>query len=267
MRPHAVCLLVALLETTPSQPAAAQRGSEPNLVLTLFGGVVTGGSLWAIGRQPVCLVPAGSPSCSSYDTLRLARDVSSSINIGAAVSYFPVPTFGLHGEMAYLGLPLQDACAVVYASGTQKTTQVCQNIHGTSNTTGAVSFLASALFRVTPRAPLSPYLRAGFGVVAFDQSTIDVSGPDALGEVYQVIGDDNPRRLAASFVFGGGVTLALGSGYQFRLEGRDVVAGFERVTGAADNLGVPPTGTRYYHHLALSMGLDVVLEQKRGRRY
>jgi len=263
MRPLPARLLLALMVGGLPAPVAAQQGSQPNLVLTLFGGVVTGGNLWEVGRQQVCFLP----SCSPYDTVRLARDVTSSINIGAAVSYFPVPAFGLQGEVAYLGLPLDDACAVVNAGATQQTTEVCQNIQGASNTTGAVSFLGSALFRVSPRASLSPYLRAGFGVVAFDQSTIDVSGPDASGQLYQVIRDDNPRRLAASLVFGGGATVALGSGYQFRLEVRDVIAGFERVTGAADNLGVPPTGTRYYHHFALSMGLDVVLEHKRGRRY
>jgi hypothetical protein len=128
-------------------------------------------------------------------------------------------------------------------------------------------FLASALFRVSPRSSFSPYLRAGCGVVTVHQSTIDVAGPDASGDSYQVIRDDTPRRLALSLVFGGGATFALGPGYQFRLEVRDVVAGFERITGVADNLGIPPIGSRYYHHLALSMGLDVVLERTRGRRY
>jgi hypothetical protein len=252
-----------LLSVGPTvRPSDAQVGPEPNLVLTLFGGAVTGGNIWTIERQPVCLMP----SCSPYDTLRLARDLSSSITIGVAMSYFLTPKFGIQGEVAYLGLPLRDACAVVGA-GTQRTAEVCGNIQGASHTTGSVSFLASALFRVIPRASLSPYLRAGWGVVTIDQSTIDVAGPDASGQVYQVIRDDSPRRLALSLVFGGGVTFALGPGYQFRLEVRDVVAGFERMTGAADNLGFPPIGSRSYHHLALSMGLDVVLERKRGRRY
>lgn len=267
MRALPTRLMLALMVGGLPAPVAAQSGPEANLVLTMAAGVVTGGALWTVGRQPFCPTFAGGSCASPYDTLRLSRATGSSIIVGASVTYFPSPALGFQGEVAYLGLPLQDACAVVNASGTQTTTEVCQNIHGTSNTTGAVSFLASAIFRVTPRASLSPYLRAGFGVLAFDQSTIDVFGADAFGQVYQVIRDPSPRRLAASLVLGGGVTRALGSGYQFRLEARDVVAGFERVTGAADNLGVPPIGTRYYHHFALSMGLDVVLEAKRGRRY
>jgi len=61
--------------------------------------------------------------------------------------------------------------------------------------------------------------------------------------------------------------MALGRAYQFRFEARDAVARFEQVTGAADALLLPPTGTRFFHHFVFTMGLDVVLEQKRGRRY
>src|SRR5688572_8706093 len=97
-----------LLSVSPTvRPSVAQVGPEPNLVLTLFGGAVTGGNIWTIERQPVCLMP----SCAPYDTLRLARDLTSSITIGVAMSYFPTPKFGLQGEVAYLGLPLRDGCA------------------------------------------------------------------------------------------------------------------------------------------------------------
>jgi hypothetical protein len=39
------------------------------------------------------------------------------------------------------------------------------------------------------------------------------------------------------------------------------------VTGPANDLAIAPTASKYYHHFALVMGLDIVLERKRGRRY
>jgi hypothetical protein len=39
------------------------------------------------------------------------------------------------------------------------------------------------------------------------------------------------------------------------------------VTGPSDDFLRPPTETRIYHHIALTLGLGVILEKSRGRRY
>jgi len=269
VRCRPVCLALALLTNTPppAARAAGQPGPEPNLALTLLAGAVDGANLWTIGRQPFCSVFSGGTCAGQPDTLRLARTMSSSIVIGASMAYFPGPRFGIHAEVAYLGLPLRDACAVVNASPTQTSSEVCANIQGASQTTGAVSFSASALLRMASRRSLSPFVRGGFGLIVYNHSTIEMFGADGTGGAYQVLRDDTPRRIATSFVIGAGTTLALGPGYQFRLEARDVIARFERATGPADAPLQPPTGTRFSHHVGLTMGLDVVLERKRGRRY
>ena len=65
-----------------------------------------------------------------------------------------------------------------------------------------------------------------------------------------------------------GVTAPIGPGYQLRIEARDVYASFRVVTGPATRQGLGATaGTKPFHHVALTIGLDIVLEQKRGRRY
>ncbi|HEU5261207.1 MAG TPA: hypothetical protein VFU41_07260 [Gemmatimonadales bacterium] len=269
MRRFLLCVGLALLATIAPPPAraAAQQGAEANLVLTLLGGVVGGADLWTIDRQAYCAVFSNGGCAAPYDTLGLARAMTSSLAIGAGMTYFPGPRFGFQAEIAYVGLPLNDDCRVLNASPTPPTPEVCADIRRASQTTGAVSFTASTLLRASPRGTLSPFVRGGLGLIVYNHSTIEVWGEDGTGAAYQVIRDDDPRRLAASLVLGVGATVALGSGYQLRLEGRDVIAGFERVTGSADNLGNPPVGTRYNHHFALSIGLDVVLERKRGRRY
>ena len=104
-----LALAAATLPPWGGGRAAAQTGPQTNLVLTVAAGVVNGGSLWTIPRQPFC--PAFNGSCTAgYDTLRLARDMGSSIALRFAFSYFPGPVLGFQGEVAYLGLPLQDGC-------------------------------------------------------------------------------------------------------------------------------------------------------------
>jgi hypothetical protein len=266
---RAVCSLLALpagLFWGPGR-AAAQTGPQPRLVLSLAAGAVDGSTLWQIPDQPFCPVYTGGTCAAPADSLRLAREHGSSITLGAAVSYFPSPHFGIQGELAYLGWPLRDACATLNASPSQQSRQLCANTQGASHSTGAILLLAGAALRAAPRRQLSPYLRGGVGLVAFDHSTIELSSADSAGNAYQILADDSPRRLALSFVAGGGLTVALGRAYQFRVEARDVVTGFERVTGASDASLVPPARTRFFHRFALTLGLDVVLEQKRGRRY
>jgi hypothetical protein len=267
MRCRPVCLALAMLASTAAARAASQQGPEPSLALTLLAGAVDGANLWTIDRQPFCPVFSGGTCASPPDTLRLARTMSSSIVIGASMAYFAGPRFGIHAEVAYVGLPLRDACAVLNASPTQPSSELCADIQGASQATGAVAFSASVLLRMTSRRSLSPFVRGGFGLIVYNHSTIEMFGADRTGAVYQVLRDDTPRRIAQSFMIGAGTTLALGPGYQFRLEARDVIARFERVTGPADALVQPPTGTRFSHHVGLTMGLDIVLERKRGRRY
>src|SRR5437870_584939 len=69
-----LALAAATLPPWGGGRAAAQTGPQTNLVLTVAAGVVNGGSLWTIPRQPFC--PAFNGSCTAgYDTLRLARDI------------------------------------------------------------------------------------------------------------------------------------------------------------------------------------------------
>ncbi len=261
--PLALSLLVAGL---PAR-AAAQSGPEANLVLTAAAGVVTGGGLWTVGRQPFCSKVGTPCMASEYDTLRLTRATSSSLTVGASVTYFPSPVLGFHGEITYLGFPLSDGCTVLNAGATRPTQQICNSIQGHSSTSGAIAFFAGVIARATPRRAISPYVRGGVGLVTIDQSTIDVSGADSTGQLYGVLIDEKPKHLALGAVLGAGFTFSLGPGYQFRIEGLDVVSSLARVARAADATLRPPVQDRVFHHFALTMGLDVVLEHKRGRRY
>jgi len=115
-----------------------------------------------------------------------------------------------------------------------------------------------------------PYARAGAGIVNFSTSTVRVACTLLQGTtpVQRVIIDDNDaRRTTPTVVAAAGLTAAVGTGYQLRLEVRDFVASETVATGPADDTGVAPTDVRIRHHVALTLGFDVVLERKPPRRY
>jgi hypothetical protein len=114
-------------------------------------------------------------------------------------------------------------------------------------------------------------VRGNLGVVYQPHSSIEMSGAFVSGNgtlfQRQVIADPSPHNTSLMVGAAVGFSSPLGTGYQFRFEVRDVVTSMNRLLGPVNGLGVGPTATRTYHHFALTLGLDVVLERKRGRRY
>ena len=269
MRPAPFVMLALLL----AAPAAAQTSPQPTIVLTISGGVVTGHGLWAIERQPLCILGGGGACTGTYDTLRIARSISPSLILGASGTYFPWPHLGFHAEISYLGLPIDDTCTPVRLfpdPPNQRAQQMCDNLTAAKGTGGAISMFVGATLRAASTKAISPYARFNIGMVNLSSSTTEVVGAyvDAGGvQERQIIEDIN--GAGSSFMLGAaaGVTTSLGTGYQFRLEVRDVVNSMTRVTGPANDLAIAPTESKYFHHFGLVMGLDIVLERRRGRRY
>jgi len=251
-----------------SAPVAAQTGVQPSLVLTIFGGTITGHTLWTVAKQPLTVL-----NTTQYDTLELSRSVGSSLVLGAAATYFLSPHVGLHLELSYLGLPVESGCAGAYYNpdAENKNQQVCDDIRAQPADGGAITIFGGVTLRAAPRRAFSPYVRGSAGIVNQTRSTIDMAGAfaDGSGTVFerQVIADPTPRRTSVMLGAAAGFTSLLGPGYQFRLEVRDVSVALDRLVGPANGLGIGPVAARRYHHIALTLGLDVVLERKRGRRY
>ncbi len=270
-----------LLASLLAGPAAAQTPSEPNLILTIFGGVSTGNDLWSIGRQAICVLNTSDDNCSpAIDTLRLTRATTSSLVAGAAATYFPGPTVGYTLEVFYLGLPLDDGCTGVFYNpdpGADVTygprnEQLCTNISAASPSTSAIAFFGGVAFRLGATRSVSPYVRGSLGIVTYPTGTVELNGVFIQGGQFRaraVIIDERPKQIAFSGQVAAGMTLRLGPGYQFRFELRDVLVPLQRVTGPAEiaNQLHAPSVTKVFHHAALIMGLDIVLEKKRGRRY
>ncbi|HET6836578.1 MAG TPA: hypothetical protein VFH24_00980, partial [Gemmatimonadales bacterium] len=67
---------------------------------------------------------------------------------------------------------------------------------------------------------------------------------------------------------GAGITAVIARGYQLRWEVRDNIVGVQQVTEASPVARVvPPHELTFKHLFSMTIGFDVVLERRRGRRY
>jgi hypothetical protein len=274
MKPGVVSRLpfVVALATLPAAaaPAAGQTRPEPQLLLTIVGGVSSGSNLWEINRQPF----ARRLDAATVDTLRLTRSLQSALVLGASATIFPKPNLGLSGEILYLGYDLNDVCTAVFIDpalvNAGENEQICADISRTGSSAVALGFSGGLLYRFASRSFASPYVRLQGGITVRSSSTVEMQGRFLLGnssQVRLVIDDPRGGSLSPTALGGLGIMIPFARGYQARLEVRDQLLLVRRATGPADNLLVPPTGTKLVHSAGLLIQLDVVLEQRRGRRY
>lgn len=269
--PSVLALLVVAV------PLASQTGSQPTLVLSIIGGVSTSSGLWDVEQQRVCVL-LGQTCSGAYDTLRVTRDMTPGFVAGVMGTLFRGPHVGLSLEILYVGLPLDDTCTRLSTTADpgadptygNRNQQLCDNITRASLSTSVISALGGIVLRAAPRAAFSPYVRGGVGVTSYSTSTTELSGEFVQSgnvESRAIVVDPHPKSVGVSAQVAAGFTEKLGPGYQFRFEVQDALVPLQRLTGPANDLGQAPTSTKVFHRLALRLGLDVVLEQKRGRRY
>jgi len=272
--------LAALCAATPVS-AAAQTADRPNLVLTIFGGFRAGHQLWSLHNQPFVVIDYANGVLDSistqHDTLDISRQVTPSFVLGLTASYFRGPHLGFQAEMVFLGMSLDSRCAIRrydQSDTADINPELCGSINGASVPMSAVQFSAGMILRATPNKSATPYLGLSGGFVTRARGTVATDGAfvDNAGGVnsFAVIADDKATRSDLSAQVAAGIMVPLGPGYQIRLEGRDIYTRLDYISGLADDSQVPlhpPHAARYNHHLVFAVGLDIVLERKRGRRY
>jgi hypothetical protein len=262
---HRELMAVALMLGTVSLPAWGQgTKDQARLVFTVSGGMVVGRHLWSVDNQPAQFT-------ATADTFAIGRRIRSTITVGFGGTYFPHEHLGVSVEGFLIGLGFEDSCRLVFSSGSADAATACQSIQGATKSATAVTLSGGPVFRVNSRSLISPYARANLGLVISNQSSLRTIGrfrtPDGTAERV-VFADDHDSRIAPSLALGAGFTAAVGKGYQLRWEVRDNIVGVQRVTGSTPQSDlVPPHELTYKHLFSLTIGFDVVLERRRGRRY
>lgn len=265
-------LLAMLAMPLLAAPLAAQAtADQARLVFTPFLGYNGGGELWDVDKQPAIFANG-----VNTDTFAVGRKIRDGFGVGLAVTYYPNDILGYGAEGYLIGLGYEDRCTHLYdADGAippefqDVSAAVCDNIQGREKASSTVYFGGSVTARFNSRKRVSPYLRGGVGMLISSQSSLRMVGDIPEDDLfYLVYDDDKDTRLSPTFVAAAGATVAIASGYQLRVEARENIAGFKVVTGptARDGL-IPPSETKYKGIWTFSIGFDIVLERKRGRRY
>jgi hypothetical protein len=253
--------------------AHSQTRSEPRLVLSLFGGLSGGRNLWEVPRQSLLVL--GSGLAPKFDTLRLSRRMNTGFVLGIAGTVFRSPRLGLSAEMIFLGLSTDDNCTMTYnsgADGLQRNLQLCSDIAARTTTPTTLALSLGGTWRPLPSSPISPFARLEGGIGAQSGSINAMTGSFIEGGARQlraVINDEAGVRIVPTAALAAGISATINPGYLLRLELRDNVSLTQRVAGPADefNGAIAPTEPFAMHTVTFTAGLDIVLEQKRGRRY
>jgi hypothetical protein len=267
MRLQALVFLAVLLGSAAlPRPAYSQgTGDQARLIFTVSGGVVVGRHLWSVGPQAVHFF------ATPADSFLLGRQIRSNLAIGFGGAYFPGERLGVAVEGFLVGLGFEDSCQQVFSSGSFAAGETCQSIQGATKSASAVTLSAGPVFRVNSRKLISPYARMNLGLIFSNQSSLRMIGEYPAGQLRQTVivyDDDHETRISPSLALGAGFTAAVGKGYLLRWEVRDNIAGVQRVTGTTPTAGVvPPHEMEYKHLFSMTIGFDVVLERRKGRRY
>jgi hypothetical protein len=249
--------------------SGAQTADQARLIFSVAAGQTSGGGqLWHVGRQPFVVDP------TETDTLAIDRSFRNSLDVILSGTYFPNDHLGYNIEAQLIGLGSQDRCRIVANQGSLQTAELCSTINNAERSATSATLSGGVVYRIWSRQPFHPYVRANLGVLISQQSFIKTSGrirapsdstQDAFLTLYE---DGSPANLQPYLSFGGGVVAVIGRGYQLRFEARDNWVRVPTVIGASQRQGLkPPTSTTGKHVLSFTLGFDVVLERKRGRRY
>ncbi|HEX5004504.1 MAG TPA: hypothetical protein VFV65_04270 [Gemmatimonadales bacterium] len=266
-------LLSVLLCAAIAAPAAAQKTEdEARLVFTMGIGYTAGADLWNVEDQPILRPGAG------FDLVDLDRNINGSIGILFSGMYFPKPSLGFVGEVFFMGIGLEDACGVVSTSPDPRTEEICASIDGATKSSSAVLLSVGPVLRAGADQPISPYIRGQVGLLFSNLSPITTAGTifvvtdpsTGQGQEFQAViyNDPSSTRVTPGFVFGAGITTALGKGWQLRLEARDNLVEIATVAGPTPpGVDTPEIVNKWKNLFSIVVAADIVLEKKRGRRY
>ncbi len=266
MRMKEAAVAAALLAVLWSPLAAQRTRDRPMLIFTVSGAYLDGVGLWTVPSQPVADLSDGNNAL--VDNFFLQRGIKRTIGAGFSGTYYPRRHVGITAEAFLLGLGYDDTCRLQQPAQSALNVERCNSIDSKERSAAAVATSIGAIYRVAGDEFISPFARVSVGFLVNNQSPLLLVGE--AGQAELVIYDDNNKgtRIRPAFGLGVGATIAAGKGYQLRWEIRDNIVGVQRVTGVSPGRGlVPPHETAYKHLLGLNVGLDVILERQRGRRY
>jgi hypothetical protein len=202
------------------------------------------------------------------DTFVLSRNIKRTFGAGFSGMYYPGEAIGLTADAFLLGLGFDDACRVNPPVEATINQQLCNDIDQNEKSAAAATLSVGAVARAFSREMISPFVRANIGLLFANQSSVLTQGVRNDGVLVTIYEDSKRTRVSPSLTLGVGATTPIGRAYHLRWEVRDNIVGIEAVTGPTSAPRFEPPHERKYKHLfSILIGIDVILERNRGRRY
>jgi opacity protein-like surface antigen len=266
MRIRVLAFLLGVALALPVVPVSAQRtGDRARLVFTISAAYIGGTGLWTIPAQTV------DADIGTDDSFFLSRSINGTFGAGLSGTYYSGEHIGLNADAFLIGLGYDDSCRLNTPPQSAFNQDVCEDINRQDRSAAAVVLSAGAVFRVASRELISPFARVGVGLLISNQSSVltEGQGLTSQGRSLLIVYDDaKDTRVAPALQLGVGATVPIGKGLQLRWEVRDNIVGIERVTSSIPAPRFEPPHERVYKNLfSILIGVDVILERQRGRRY
>ena len=282
MRDLRALAVLCALGLAGAPPVRAQTPDQPNLMFTISGGLTVGsGALWTVPRQLAFASNNGVQNL--WDSVGLSRKLGVGFLATLTATYFRSPHLGYTLEAGFFGLETKGGCAALGpftpVSAAPPNAQACGYLQGQDMRGDVVGLLAGVTYRATSGG-VQPYVRASAGGALVGSSFVEMAAPTlqqggTISTVY-FLADQNHTELTWMASVGVGVMLPLGPGYQLLVEARDLIVSLPYPSGPATDTGAvaagsqlpqPPVARKVVLVPTIAVGLDIVLERRRGRRY
>ena len=251
--------------------AAQARSDQARLSFGMAIGYNGGSNLWSVHDQTIF----GSFGVDSADVSRIIRPTLGITFLGV---YYPNSRIGFTGEIHLIGLAYEDHCSLTTNSGSADTHQICSSINGSQSPGTAVAATVGTILRPFPWAGVQPYFRGNVGLTVSEQSTLRMRAnfieeacdttQSTCGSTYFLFEDSHPTSVSPTGALAVGITGFVGRGSQLRVEVKDNLVILKEVRGTtAYQAREPPWQQKVHQIFTLSVGMEVVLEKRRGRRY
>ncbi len=257
-------VLGALAVLLGAAPATGQTHDEARLTVGVSIGYIKGSALWTVAQQPIVDLDG------SQDLLTLHRRLAGNLTLSAQTMYFSSAHFGYTGEFTYIGLGTEDSCTLASGSGGVPGGPACEALKGVARPASAVSLMGGVVWRPISRTMYQPFARGLLGAAVVPRSALHMSSVFGLQQenLLEIYTEDNSHMIRPAATMGVGVSTAPSAGYQLSAELRETWAVIPVVTGPTQYQGLqPPSANRVKMFPSFLVGLNIVLERRRGRRY
>ena len=265
---EAVAVAVACWRRSgPRSPRSATR-DRPTLVFTVSGAYIDGVGPLVGGR------PAGDRRRhrAARRPFRPDRSIKRTIGAGFSGTYYKGTHLGHHGRGFLLGLGYDDTLPARRRRPVARNIERCNSIEEQDRSAAAVTVVGGrglpdrerrVHLALRPRRP-----RASWSTTRA-RSCSSAQASRRLAELIIYDDENTGTRLRPAFELGVGTTIAAGQGYQLRWEVRDNIVGIQARHRARPPAAAGAARTRRCTSTcsACIVGLDVILERQRGRRY